>query len=347
MARVLQQGGLATLLLDLLTAAEEQVDLRTRRLRFDIALLAGRLVEATDWLQIKADPATYKTIGTVPRHNFGNINRFNITKMDHGTWIVNHSASHYLAARGRNMAGVAPRLTIDDPDVLKEYHDILIPKAVQFSAGLLDYFFRGRFETAWISASAPEKSALRIANKSGQDLRGGTFELFYDNASGTRAKIEPPDFTTTYTDTLADDSEVEAEFTTPIGPITSYTLVYKGTLVKDGTSEDPVDKDIAIAAKRITCIEGPGDPIQNDLLPGNLCGFAFETLTVANFSELLPKLAPCATCAEGSPLPQWDGTIQRDPGVGPCQDGGLQWLLATQNFQPIVSLGVGRAPFIA
>jgi putative phosphoribosyl transferase len=50
-AHMLQQGGLATLLLDVLTAAEEQVDLRTRHLRFDIGLLAGRLDEATDWMQ--------------------------------------------------------------------------------------------------------------------------------------------------------------------------------------------------------------------------------------------------------------------------------------------------------
>ncbi len=49
-ARVLQQGGLATLLMDLLTSEEEQVDMRTAHLRFDIPLLAGRLVEATDWL---------------------------------------------------------------------------------------------------------------------------------------------------------------------------------------------------------------------------------------------------------------------------------------------------------
>lgn len=49
-AGVLQQGGLGTLLMDLLTPAEEAVDLRTRHLRFDIDLLARRLVEATDWL---------------------------------------------------------------------------------------------------------------------------------------------------------------------------------------------------------------------------------------------------------------------------------------------------------
>lgn len=49
-AEALQQGGLATLLLDLLTADEEQVDLQTRQLRFDIRLLARRLVIALDWL---------------------------------------------------------------------------------------------------------------------------------------------------------------------------------------------------------------------------------------------------------------------------------------------------------
>ena len=55
-ASVLQQGGLATLLLDLLTTAEEQVDLNTGHLRFDIDLLAERLLDATDWLA--REPAT-------------------------------------------------------------------------------------------------------------------------------------------------------------------------------------------------------------------------------------------------------------------------------------------------
>jgi putative phosphoribosyl transferase len=54
-AGALQEAGLATLLLDLLTAEEEQVDLRTRELRFDVALLAGRLVAAREWLGARAD----------------------------------------------------------------------------------------------------------------------------------------------------------------------------------------------------------------------------------------------------------------------------------------------------
>jgi len=49
-AEELQAGGLGTLLLDLLTSSEEAVDLATRELRFDIGLLAERLVGAIEWL---------------------------------------------------------------------------------------------------------------------------------------------------------------------------------------------------------------------------------------------------------------------------------------------------------
>lgn len=55
-AAALREGRLATLLIDLLTREEESVDLLTAHLRFDIGLLAKRLMAATDWL--KADPRT-------------------------------------------------------------------------------------------------------------------------------------------------------------------------------------------------------------------------------------------------------------------------------------------------
>ncbi len=50
MASQLQRAGLATLLIDLLTPEEEAIDQRTRKLRFDVDLLAGRLLAVTDWL---------------------------------------------------------------------------------------------------------------------------------------------------------------------------------------------------------------------------------------------------------------------------------------------------------
>ena len=64
-AGVLQRAGLATLLLDLLTTEEEQIDLRAGHLRFDIDLLHRRLVEATRWL------ADDLQAGTLPVGYFG------------------------------------------------------------------------------------------------------------------------------------------------------------------------------------------------------------------------------------------------------------------------------------
>jgi dienelactone hydrolase len=48
-AQVLQGGGFATLLLDLLTGQEETIDQRTREYRFDVDRLGHRVVSAIDW----------------------------------------------------------------------------------------------------------------------------------------------------------------------------------------------------------------------------------------------------------------------------------------------------------
>ena len=50
-AQVIRKGDVGTLLFDLLTREEEAVDIYTRHLRFDIRLLAERLVDATNWLK--------------------------------------------------------------------------------------------------------------------------------------------------------------------------------------------------------------------------------------------------------------------------------------------------------
>ena len=49
-AEELHAAGLGTLLMDLLTEREDAVDSQTAELRFDIGLLASRLVAAIDWL---------------------------------------------------------------------------------------------------------------------------------------------------------------------------------------------------------------------------------------------------------------------------------------------------------
>jgi dienelactone hydrolase len=54
-AQTLEDGGFATLLLDLLTREEEAIDLRTREYRFDIDRLGHRVVAAIDWVAGESD----------------------------------------------------------------------------------------------------------------------------------------------------------------------------------------------------------------------------------------------------------------------------------------------------
>lgn len=62
-ARRLQDEGLGTLLLDLLTRAEEGIDVRTAELRFDVELLAGRLTRTMEWLDAQADLGEDLSVG--------------------------------------------------------------------------------------------------------------------------------------------------------------------------------------------------------------------------------------------------------------------------------------------
>jgi len=56
-ARVLERRSLATLLIDLLTPEEERIDDRTAEYRFDIPMLARRLVAIVDWLRAQPETA--------------------------------------------------------------------------------------------------------------------------------------------------------------------------------------------------------------------------------------------------------------------------------------------------
>ena len=59
-ARTIREAGVGTLLFDLLTREEESVDIQTAHLRFDIGLLATRLIDATYWIKAELD---YLSVG--------------------------------------------------------------------------------------------------------------------------------------------------------------------------------------------------------------------------------------------------------------------------------------------
>jgi hypothetical protein len=195
---------------------------------------------STSYNQVKADPASGLEDGGIY-----------IRKTSDGVHVTHHSRINYLGLKIPGVVG-KPYCTIDDPKVQEDYHDILIPKAVKYTAGLIDYFFRGQIDVAVAGTPITQDNiALQIKNISGtsEKLQNGTFRLFYD-IDGTLTEIKDPDFTTQYSGStgLDNNETTTAEFKPPEGDVSRYLLLYQGTIgSSDSSKADPVDQDIAIA----------------------------------------------------------------------------------------------------
>ena len=127
----------------------------------------------------------------------------------------------------------------------------LLPKALSYSEGVLNYFFRGRFEVKQEFDEANFRNVLRIKNLTvnpngeGEPLRGGQFTLYRDDTEGNRTPVEGFD-TSEYSGTLAPGAELKVYYPAKSEPLNTeasqYTLVFKGTIGNE--------KDTAVAAKR-------------------------------------------------------------------------------------------------
>jgi hypothetical protein len=186
------------------------------------------------------EEATYRD-GSVGTHVY-------IRKIADGIAVPHHSKLTYLHSWTfySNPRGGLRDTTINDPLVLDDYHAILLPKAVKYSGGLLDYFFRGKLEVTF--TSDPSNYHVHVVNKSGQQLKGGSFQLFCDDAVGNRSLVTCPALTAAYTGGLADNASFDFDFARAQGA-TQFIVVYKGTIGVSGSSAiDPVDEGIAIAS---------------------------------------------------------------------------------------------------
>jgi len=118
-------------------------------------------------------------------------------------------------------------------------HQFLIPRAVAYSAGLINYFFRGRLDAHYVNYSPQDKlqAAMLIRNNGTLPLTG-TFSLYYDKEDDTRVFLA--NVTGTLQPAPTDGSkpqELVLQFMPP--PILGqqekpYTVVFKGT---DGNEE--------------------------------------------------------------------------------------------------------------
>jgi hypothetical protein len=76
-----------------------------------------------------------------------------------------------------------------DNRVRRDYASDLIPRAVGYSAGLINYFFRVQ-----LAVEPVNDTHLRVYNQSSEPLNSGTIELFYDNPQNQRVPITASPF---------------------------------------------------------------------------------------------------------------------------------------------------------
>ena len=176
--------------------------------------------------------------------------RIYIKKLASGIIVTNHSALNYLAVKNTPKLGnsaMQVTLTLNDSNVLQEYHSILIPKAIEYSAGLLDYFFRGTMDVGLNLDTNVGPYTVTNLNTSGQDFYGGAFYLFGE-INGIRTLIVSSNWSGY---TLSNGGSMTMTFTDPPPPGTRFFSVYQGTIgMANGAALDPVETNIAIAVGR-------------------------------------------------------------------------------------------------
>jgi hypothetical protein len=188
-------------------------------------------------------------------------NRAYISKTVVGVPVEFHSALTYFAVKHPprlNLPGMKIGVTIRDNNVLANYHDLLIPKAVEYSAGLVDYYFRGDISAKITDYSTNTMQySISVQNISIQeDFGHGTFYFYQQNTNGVRAlstnvtmdSVSPGGILTSGNSVM-----MQAPGPLPIGG--QFICIYRGNIGVNGSANalDPVDANIAISAT--TCNE--------------------------------------------------------------------------------------------
>ncbi|MGA2092171.1 MAG: hypothetical protein ABSH16_02025, partial [Sedimentisphaerales bacterium] len=145
-----------------------------------------------------------------------------------------------------------------DVNVYTDYIRVTIPRTIDFCTGLTNYFFRGKLEIEpnCLDCNTVTFFIRNDSNNSGvaQTLKGGTFELFWDDRDGNRTKVNDfaiPGWTTS--STLNYDQQITGTFHKPdSNSIEKYTVVYKGQISENPSQADNDDSNaIAVATLKM------------------------------------------------------------------------------------------------
>lgn len=137
-----------------------------------------------------------------------------------------------------------------DEECWNEYASKLIPKAVGYSAMLINYFFRGRLRAVW------KDEGLAVRNLSEETMHNGMFELFYEDSLGERRKVTIS--SGAVVSSLSPGQETTISYDTPCDSeeYCNYFLVYRGSLG---------DEDDTVIGQHFSIPELEGDEYTDEL----------------------------------------------------------------------------------
>jgi len=204
-------------------------------------------------MQVILDTKTYGSAA--------NYQRAYLRKVGDGVPVQHHSTMNYVTTMIYYDAGMislnsATRPVIKDDAVLNDYHSILLPKAVEYSTGILDYFFRGIIDPCiTISLDDDSEWVLNVQNNSGETWSGGAFTVLEEQSDGTRTQV----LQSTLDNPLVDGESMQLVLSdAPPSGTKALIIVYKGTIgLTDGNPSDLVDAGSAIATTTMNLGSGP------------------------------------------------------------------------------------------
>ncbi len=159
-----------------------------------------------------------------------------------------------------------------DETCYDDYLEKLVPKAVAYSAGLLEFLFRGDID---FEIDVSDTVPIAVTNNSAKDM-AGLFTLYYENSKGGRKKVAAGEWQLTIPagETLQVGGP-PLDMPRDIGSEQIFTLVFRGTL--GAVSNAVTGKTTSFADYDFACLQDveyweiqPPEPYEYYLLPGSL-----------------------------------------------------------------------------
>ena len=156
-----------------------------------------------------------------------------ISKTGDGLTIEHFLKPTYFTLLLESLPDIEERVVFDtfiiDDVCARDYAELLVPRAIGYSTGLLDYFFRGR-----IDVKKDENGyAYIISNESDEEMEG-VFELFYDRVTEERVLIWSAQRTLGPSGSGSDETYLSFSLPTDAKTPGQYILVFRGRLGNEG-----------------------------------------------------------------------------------------------------------------